>query len=74
MKAFENLHDLPSPLEHGWDIVDSVLEACQCVGETLLNQIFDLLGTDGVRDDDDKETDPYNVVNGESDDVFKIEF
>ena len=39
-------------MENGWDIVDSVLEACQCIGEALPNQFFELLGTDGVSDDE----------------------
>ena len=68
--ALEHFHKVPSPLENGWNIVDSVLEACRCVGEALPNQIFDLLGADGVSDDDDKETDPDNRFNDDSDDDF----
>ena len=36
----------------------------------LPNQIFDLLGTDRVSDDDDEETDPDSIVNDDSDDDF----
>ena len=58
-------------MENRWDIVDSVLEACWCVSEALPNQIFDLLGTDGVSDDDDdKETGPDIIVNDDSDADF----
>ena len=70
MRALENFHKIPSPLKNGWDIVDSVLEACQCVGEALPNQIFYLLSIDGVSDDDGEKTDPDNIVIDDSDDDF----
>ena len=53
MRALENFDKVTMPLENGWDIVDSVLEACWCVVYALPNQIFYLLGTDGVSDEDE---------------------
>ena len=70
MTALENFHEVTMPLENGWDIVDSVLEACRCVVDALANQFFYLLGTDGVSDDDDQETDPDNIINNNYYDDF----
>ena len=57
-------------MKNGWDIVVSVLEARWCVGEALPNQMFELLGIDGVSDDEGEEIDPDNIVNDDSDDDF----
>ena len=66
----ESFQELPDPTDHGWVMVDLVLEPIWCEGSVLPEQLTDLLEEDTVADNDEDENllDCDLSVDSESDD------
>ena len=64
----ENFQEVPDPCDHGWVMVENILEPLWCAGGVIPDELVDLLAGYSDSDDENEEID-FNLDENEESDI-----